>query len=110
MGQKRGGSQLQFMQMIAGNKTSKAQLPEGTVITPALVAQHKTPSDCWTIFQGKAYDVTMYMDFHPGGQKELMKGAGKDCTKIVQKVHPWVSIEGLIGKLCLGPVVPDRKT
>ena len=47
------------------------------------MAKHATASDCWTIFQGKVYDVTLYMDFHAGGKKELLRGAGKDMTAML---------------------------
>lgn len=40
-----------------------------------------------TIFiQGIVYNVTRYVDFHPGGKSELMKGVGKDATKLFDDV------------------------
>jgi len=104
---KKGGSQLQFVQMMSGNQSPLSRLPKDLKLTPEEVAKHNTSSDCWTIFQGRVYDVSLYMDFHPGGKGELMKGAGIDSTDIFLKAHQWVSAEGLIGKLCLGPVVPQ---
>ncbi|CAE7780161.1 cyb5r4 [Symbiodinium sp. CCMP2456] len=103
--QKAGGSQLQFLQMLEGNKNPKAQLEEGTVLTAEEVARHNQAADCWTIFQGRVYDISAYIDFHPGGKKQIMQGAGKDMTSLFHKAHPWVSMEGLVGKLCLGPLV-----
>lgn len=104
--EKSGGSQLQFMQLVAANKNPKAVIAEGSKLTVAEVARHRRNGDCWTIYQGKVYDITLYLDFHPGSKKELMKGAGKDCTELYNQVHPWVSIDGLLGNLCLGSVVP----
>mmetsp|Transcript_34400 Transcript_34400/g.75106 ORF Transcript_34400/g.75106 Transcript_34400/m.75106 type:complete len:94 (-) Transcript_34400:42-323(-) len=49
------------------------------------------------------------MDFHAGGKKELLRGAGKDMTAMFNKIHPWVSAEGLIGRLCLGSLVVEPK-
>lgn len=105
--QKAGGSQLQFMQMMAANKNPKPVLPPGLQLTVAEVARHKSVADCWTIFHGRVYDVTPYIDFHPGGKRQLMQGAGKDSTALFNKVHPWVSMDGLLGKLCLGLLVVD---
>ncbi|CAE7851936.1 cyb5r4 [Symbiodinium necroappetens] len=96
--QKAGGSQLQFLQMLEGNKNPKAQLEEGTVLTADEVARHNQVGDCWTIFQGRVYDISAYIDFHPGGKKQIMQGAGKDMTSLFHKAHPWVSMEGLVGK------------
>lgn len=107
--QRAGGTQLQFLQMLEGNKNSKAPLPEGTLLTEEEVAKHSKAGDCWTIFQGRVYDITLYIDFHPGGKRQIMQGAGKDMTALFQKAHPWVSMDGLLGKLCLGPVAQAPK-
>lgn len=111
--QKGGGSQMQFLKMMNDNKAPKLQLPEGTQLTADEVAKHKTAGDCWTIFEGRVYDVSSYIDFHPGGKRQIMQGAGKDMTKPFMKAHHWVSMDGLLGKLCLGPLsaaqaVPNR--
>lgn len=37
---------------------------------------------------GIVFNVTRYMDFHPGGIDELMKGVGKDATKLFDNVRP----------------------
>eukprot|EP00434_Breviolum_minutum_P012704 symbB.v1.2.011199.t1/scaffold718.1/size169569/5 len=107
--QRAGGTQLQFIQMLEGNKNPKVALPEGTVLSQEEVAKHATAGDCWTIFQGRVYDITLYIDFHPGGKRQIMQGAGKDMTSLFQKAHPWVSMDGLLGKLCLGPVAKAER-
>lgn len=30
------------------------------------IRKHDKMEDAWTIFRGKVYDITKYMDFHPG--------------------------------------------
>jgi predicted heme/steroid binding protein len=105
--QKKGGSQLEFMQMLSLNKNPVAPLSAGTRLTMEEVAKHNKRADCWTIFAGRVYDVTCYLPFHPGGKGELMKGAGKDCTEAFNESHSWVSLDGLIGRLCLGELVPS---
>lgn len=41
----------------------------------------------FVLFLGKVYNVSRYMDFHPGGIDELMKGAGKDATSLFNSVR-----------------------
>ena len=47
------------------------------------VAEHGSEDDCWTIYQGKIYDVTEYAKVHPGGRK-IFLSKGKDCTELFQ--------------------------
>lgn len=35
---------------------------------------------------GMVYNVSAYMDYHPGGEEELMKAAGVDGTELFDKV------------------------
>ena len=32
------------------------------------VAKHHTPDDAWVIYQNKVYDITNWLDKHPGDQ------------------------------------------
>lgn len=38
------------------------------------------------MFSGMVYNVTPYMDYHPGGEEELMKAAGIDGTELFDQV------------------------
>eukprot|EP00756_Hemistasia_phaeocysticola_P000052 Hpha_TRINITY_DN10036_c0_g1::TRINITY_DN10036_c0_g1_i1::g.83947::m.83947 len=44
------------------------------------VAEHK--SEPWVIVNGKVYDLTGFVDSHPGGRGVLLENAGKDATKV----------------------------
>ena len=63
--------------------------------------------DAWTIYQGKVYNITPYLPYHPGGVPELMKCAGRDGTKLFNEVHPWVNWEGMLGACLVGISVSD---
>lgn len=55
-------------------------------ISVSEMAQHKTKEDCWQAYNGKVYNVGPFLEFHPGGRGEMMRGAGKDgtfCGRIV---------------------------
>ncbi|GMF37654.1 unnamed protein product [Phytophthora fragariaefolia] len=62
-----------------------------TAETPALkeftledVAAHKTAEDCWMVIRDegirKVYDVTAFLDDHPGGPEIMVDVAGQDAT------------------------------
>lgn len=75
--------------------------PYKTYYTAEEVAKHKKKDDCWTVWNGKVYDITSYIGSHPGGNK-IMAGAGKDCTALYNKYHPWVNGDFIMGKLMIG--------
>jgi len=35
---------------------------------------------CWVIIKGEVYDVTNFLDDHPGGAAIILKYGGKDAT------------------------------
>jgi len=44
------------------------------------VMEHDNEDDCWIVINNKVYDVTSYLEFHPGGKGLVEKTAGKDAT------------------------------
>lgn len=46
---------------------------------------HNKKNDAWTAIHGKVYNMTAYLPFHPGGENELMRSAGRDGTKLFGK-------------------------
>lgn len=97
---KDGISQQKFILESKSNPKMVSN-PNENFIPMEEVAQHKTKNDCWTVWQGKVYDITSYIKSHPGGNK-IMAGAGKDCTELFNKYHHWVNANFIIGKLQIG--------
>lgn len=72
------------------------------------VAKHNSRESCWIIVHGNVYDVTEFLDDHPGGSKIILKYAGKDATEEYDPIHPPDAITThLPSDKCLGPVEPD---
>lgn len=68
------------------------------------LAKHCTADDCWIAVRGRVYNITRYLEYHPGGMPELMRGAGKDATKLFDEFHAWVNIDQLLAKCFIGPL------
>eukprot|EP01052_Picozoa_sp_SAG31_P008344 SAG31_NODE_419_length_15872_cov_21.857985_13_plen_412_part_00 len=71
----------------AAPETSAAPAAAGKVYTWAEVAKHNTKSDCWLVIDGGVYDVTEFMDEHPGGAGMLKMVAGKDASLHFEELH-----------------------
>lgn len=56
-----------------------------------MLKAHNKRDDAWSVFNGKVYNITPYLPFHPGGEKELMRVAGRDGTKLFGKFCVFVS-------------------
>ena len=68
------------------------------------VAKHNTKNDCWVVVKGSVYDMSSFMNDHPGGSKVVMLYAGKDATEEFTMLHKPSIIKKygprlLIGKL-----------
>lgn len=87
---------------------------------------HKSRDDAWSAFNGRVYNITPYLKFHPGGVGELMRVAGKDGTELFSalpwtasihfqmlkfifkvKTHAWISAENMLDACLIGMLVRD---
>ena len=64
--------------------------------------------DAWTTYNGKVYNLTAYLPFHPGGEPEILKGAGRGSDKLFAEVHPWVNWDGMLSECCVGILVGEE--
>lgn len=54
------------------------------------------------------YDVTRYLEYHPGGIPELLRAAGTDATELFNKEHMWVNHSALLKSCIVGRFLGDR--
>lgn len=45
------------------------------------VQTHNQPTDCWLIIDHQVYDVTNYLDQHPGGARRIVPYCGQEATQ-----------------------------
>ncbi|CAG7953165.1 unnamed protein product [Penicillium nalgiovense] len=78
--------------------------------TPAEVASHKTPDQgLYIIVDNSVFDVTKFVDEHPGGAKILKRVAGKDASKQFWKYHNESVLKKYSPKLKIGEVKDAAK-
>lgn len=74
-------------------------------ITKEELGSHRSRTDCWTSINGRVFNLTRYVDFHPGGVEEIMKCAGRDGTAMFNKYHSWVNADRLLEKCMVGILI-----
>jgi cytochrome b involved in lipid metabolism len=56
-------------------------------MTRAEVSSHASRQDCYTIINDKVYNVTSWIDKHPGGAEAILSLCGKDGTVPFMQQH-----------------------
>ena len=68
-------------------KPSATQEPATSGITKAQVSANNSPSKCWTIIGNKVYDLTAFINKHPGGKTRIEGLCGIDGTSRFRNQH-----------------------
>jgi cytochrome b involved in lipid metabolism len=50
------------------------------VLSLEMVAQRNTPESCWSVVDGSVYDLTAWIEKHPGGSSRIIGMCGRDAT------------------------------
>ena len=72
-----GKSHHQFLKVMAEKKVGN----QNQAVTAEELAKHNTMESAWCSLNGTVYDVTVYINYHPGG-KILLDGCGKECIDL----------------------------
>jgi cytochrome b involved in lipid metabolism len=71
-------------------KSKTNNLNKGITLNPSLsgitlssseIKKHNSSQDCWVIISGSVYDVTNYVNLHPGGASRISSYCGGDMTQ-----------------------------
>ena len=75
-------------------------------ITLDEVKLHHDDGDCWLIIRGKVYDVSKYMDKHPGGADLLKDNSnGKDASQDYEDADHTKRAREMLSKYYIGDLV-----
>ena len=77
------------------------------MLSAVQVAEHNSRASCWIIVSGHVYDVTDFLEQHPGGAAVILQYAGKDATEEYESIHPPTALEdNLAPEKRLGKIDP----
>jgi cytochrome b involved in lipid metabolism len=55
--------------------------------TLAKVATHKSAASCWAAINGNVYDLTKWINQHPGGPEHILAICGTDASAVFNQQH-----------------------
>lgn len=71
----------------SGSTSTTTGSTTGTTYTLAQVAEHKDASSCWTTINDGVYDLTSWINQHPGGPEAILSICGIDGSSAFNAQH-----------------------
>uniref|UniRef100_A0A3P8SWF6 Cytochrome b5 type B n=1 Tax=Amphiprion percula TaxID=161767 RepID=A0A3P8SWF6_AMPPE len=71
---------------------------------------HNMSNDTWLIIHNKVYDITGFLEEHPGGEEVLLEQAGADATESFEDVGHSTDAREMLQQYFIGELhMDDRK-
>ncbi|XP_007949726.1 cytochrome b5 reductase 4 [Orycteropus afer afer] len=99
---KQGRSLMDWIRLTKSGKDLTGLKGRLIDVSEEELKKHNKKDDCWICIRGFVYNVSPYMEYHPGGEDELMRAAGSDGTDLFDQVHRWVNYESMLKECLVG--------
>lgn len=74
------------------------------------IAEHKNKNSVWILIHGKVFDVTKFLEEHPGGEEVLLEQGGKHATEAFEDIGHSTDARSLMEQYQIGVLCEeDRK-
>ena len=74
------------------------------------IQKHKDSKSTWVILHHKVYDLTKFLEEHPGGEEVLREQAGGDATENFEDVGHSTDARDLSKTYIIGELHPDDRS
>ncbi|XP_042776692.1 cytochrome b5 type B isoform X1 [Panthera leo] len=71
------------------------------------VAKHNSMKEIWLVIHGRVYDITRFLNEHPGGEEVLMEQAGADASESFEDVGHSSDAREMLKQYYIGDVHPN---
>ncbi|NXD85869.1 CYB5B protein, partial [Halcyon senegalensis] len=72
------------------------------------VGKRNSCREAWLVIHGRVYDVTRFLEEHPGGEEVLLEQAGRDATESFEDVGHSIDAREMLKQYYIGEVHPVR--
>jgi len=77
-------------------------------ITLAEVAEHKDRNSCWVVIHNKVYDVTKFLEEHPGGEEVIIDVGGRFASEPFEDVGHSEDARELLDQYLIGELPEEE--
>ncbi|XP_064375942.1 cytochrome b5 isoform X2 [Dromaius novaehollandiae] len=84
-----------------------AEAAGAPVFTLEEVARRNCSREAWLVIHGRVYDVTRFLEEHPGGEEVLLEQAGRDATESFEDVGHSTDAREMLKQYYIGEIHPD---
>ncbi|CAH0686449.1 unnamed protein product [Spodoptera exigua] len=78
------------------------------VFTADEVKRHNTRKSVWMVIRNEVYDVTSFVDEHPGGEDPMLDAAGQDATIAFEDIGHSEDAKAMLKKYKIGSLAPGE--
>ncbi|KAF9420121.1 hypothetical protein HW555_003534 [Spodoptera exigua] len=72
------------------------------------VKRHNTRKSVWMVIRNEVYDVTSFVDEHPGGEDPMLDAAGQDATIAFEDIGHSEDAKAMLKKYKIGSLAPGE--
>ncbi|TWW68054.1 cytochrome b5 [Takifugu flavidus] len=73
------------------------------------IGAHNMSNDTWLVIHDKVYDITRFLEEHPGGEEVLLEQAGGDATESFEDVGHSTDAREMLQQYLIGEVHMDDR-
>ncbi|XP_040265859.1 cytochrome b5 [Bufo bufo] len=92
---------------MASSEGSAGEESPVTYYTLEDVRKRNSAKELWLVIHGRVYDITRFVEEHPGGEEVLFEQAGADATESFEDVGHSVDARDMLTQYYVGDLHPD---
>ncbi|KPP79418.1 hypothetical protein Z043_101004, partial [Scleropages formosus] len=73
------------------------------------INRHNLSKDIWVVIHDKVYDITSFLEEHPGGEEVLLEQAGDDATDSFEDVGHSTDAGEMLQQYFVGELHVDKR-
>ncbi|XP_018116050.1 cytochrome b5 type B isoform X2 [Xenopus laevis] len=92
---------------MAQDGDTQSEEPQVDLYTLEDVRKRNTAKELWLVIHGRVYDITKFVEEHPGGEEVLFEQAGADATESFEDVGHSIDAREMLKQYYIGDLHPD---